>query len=79
MTTPQKTTQKTTQKTMQAMKENSGITIAELADICELSVDGIKYNLKVLTADGIIKRVGGRKNGHWEVTESRLYELYLIS
>ena len=32
-----------------------------------ISEDGIKYNLKALIKSGIIKRIGGRKLGHWEI------------
>ena len=44
-------------------------TRAELCrNIPELSDSGIKYNIARLQALGILRRVGGRKQGFWEVT-----------
>ena len=63
----QKTTQKTTQKIIEAIMGNSNISIEELAVICGLSRDGINYNIRNLKKQGIIRRVGPDKGGHWEV------------
>ena len=68
--TQQKTTQKTTQKIIEAIMDNSNISIEELADICGLSRDGINYNIRNLKKQGIIRRVGPDKGGHWEVITS---------
>ena len=65
--TSQKTTQKTTQKIIEAIMGNSNISIEELAVICGLSRDGINYNIRNLKKQGIIRRVGPDKGGHWEV------------
>ena len=35
--------------------------------ISDISEDGVKYNLARLQDLGIIKRVGGRKQGYWEI------------
>ena len=67
--TPQKTTQKTTQKIIEAIMGNSNISIEELAVICGLSRDGINYNIRNLKKQGIIRRVGPDKGGHWEVIQ----------
>lgn len=73
-----KTAQKTTQKELNKiqtkilseLKKNPSLTRAELALIIQnITEDGIKYNLKVLSKIGYIKRVGGRKEGHWEVKD----------
>jgi len=65
----QKTTQKTTQKILTLINENSQITRNELAKALDISPDGVKYHLNNLKKKGILKRVGGRKEGHWEVIE----------
>ena len=69
--TTQKTTRKTTQKTTQiilaAILENASVTRKELADLCGISSDGIKWQLKQMQEKGIIRRVGPDKGGHWEV------------
>ena len=67
--TSQKTTQKTTQKIIEAIMGNSNISIEELAVICGLSRDGINYNIRNLKKQGIIRRVGPDKGGHWEVIQ----------
>ena len=66
--TAQKTTQKTTQKIIDLLTENSAYSIKELtALIGNITEDGIKYNLSKLKKEGIIKRVGPDKGGHWEI------------
>lgn len=63
----QKTTQKTTQKILAAMEDNPNVTISELSEICEITVDGVKWQLRNLTKTGRIARIGGDRGGHWEV------------
>ncbi len=65
--TTQKTTQKTAQKIIEAIIGNPNISIEELAIVCRLSRDGINYNIRNLKKQGIIRRVGPDKGGHWEV------------
>ena len=65
--TREKTTQKTTQKMLDLMKNYPEITQSELAEKCNISVDGIKWQIKQLKEKGIIRRVGADKGGHWEV------------
>jgi ATP-dependent DNA helicase RecG len=64
----QKTTQKTTQKILNAMKEKTDVTTSELSEICGITVDGVKWQLRNLTKIGRISRVGGDRGGHWEVS-----------
>lgn len=72
------TTQKTTQKTTQIKSEiaknildvisaNKYITLQELADLLGKTRDGIKYHIIKLQNQGILKRVGPDKGGHWEI------------
>jgi ATP-dependent DNA helicase RecG len=46
---------------------NPNISIEELAVICGLTRDGINYNIRNLKKQGILRRVGPDKGGHWEV------------
>ena len=64
-----KTTQKTTQKMLELMKKNPYISTEELASICGLTRDGVNYNIRTLKTRGVIRRVGGRKEGYWMVVE----------
>ena len=40
------------------MKANPYVSREELAEICGLTSDGIKYNIRKLREKGIIKRIG---------------------
>ena len=63
----QKSNQKSNRKILDAMRESSGISIRELQEITGLSESGVKKIIRKLREDGIVKRVGGAKGGHWEV------------
>ena len=63
----QKSTQKSIQKTLELVRQNSLITISELAQQTGLSEPGIKKHLKKLQQQGLLKRIGPDKGGHWEV------------
>lgn len=66
--TTQETTQKTTQeKIIELIRKNPNITQAEMAEVLDLTRDGIAYNVKILKEKGIIERIGPTKNGIWEI------------
>jgi len=68
--TTQKTAHKTTQEILSAIRTNPAVTRSELASILNMTDDGAKYHLDKLRRQGVIKRVGPRKGGHWEVIEN---------
>lgn len=69
----EKTTQKTTQiklnknqiNILNLIEKNPSITRNELAEILNITSDGVKYNLKKLKDNNIIERVGPDKGGYW--------------
>lgn len=63
----QKSNRKSNQKILTAMSNNPNITIKELQELIGLSESGVKKVIRKLTSDGLIKRVGAAKGGHWEV------------
>ena len=65
--TTQKTAQKTTQKILDAISNNPNVTRLELSEICGITADGVKWQLRNLTKSGRIARIGGDRGGHWEV------------
>ncbi len=67
--TVEKTVEKSEDKILRLIRENPAITHEELAEITGLSRRGVEWNIKKLKEKGIIKRVGGKKGGHWEITE----------
>ena len=68
-------TDKTTDKTLSDMEKaildiifaDPGLSQKEMAKKIDLSVDGIRYHTDKLKKKGVIKRVGGKKRGQWEV------------
>ena len=68
--TREKTRVKTREKTIDLIKNNPKITSAELAEILEITVKGIEWNIKKLKEEGIIKRIGPTKGGYWEIIKN---------
>jgi len=64
LTSNQETTQ---EKIINLIKKNPAITQAEMAEILDLTRDGISYNIKILKEKGIIDRDGSTKNGIWKI------------
>jgi ATP-dependent DNA helicase RecG len=62
-----KTRVKTREKLLELISANPNITNQELADILELTVKGIEWQIKKLKEDGKLERIGGAKGGHWEI------------
>ena len=69
--TTEKTTQKTTEKILECIKQNPFISRKELSELCGITPDGIKWQLKSMQAHGQIIRIGPDKGGHWEVVEKQ--------
>ena len=69
--TTQKTTRKTTQKIIELIRNYPEITTEELAVKCGVTKDGIKWQLKKLKSQDIIRRVGPDKGGHWEIIKEK--------
>ena len=68
----QETTQETTQeKIINLIKKNPSITQVEMAEVLNLTRDGISYNIKALKEKGIIERVGSTKNRIWKINETK--------
>jgi len=51
------------------MRDNPNITLLELQSILSLGRTSIQNNVSSLRKRQIIKRVGSKKNGYWEVTD----------
>lgn len=49
------------------MRDNSKITLAELARFTGLSQTGVEKNTKNLQLSGVITRIGPAKGGYWKV------------
>jgi len=60
---------KTVGKLLGIIMENPKITREEMALKTGLSTRGVEYNLNKLKEEGLIKRIGPAKGGHWEITK----------
>lgn len=74
--TEKKVTQKVTvkvtpnqRKILDVIKSNPFVTQEELANIVGIARKNIISNMKKLQENGLIKRIGADKNGHWQVIE----------
>ena len=65
----EKSSEKSSEKIRQLLKQNSGVTISELAEELGKTTRAVEKNLKTLQKEGKIKRVGPDKGGHWEVID----------
>jgi len=62
---------KTSGMILDACRERSTVTISELAACVGVSERSIERNIRKLQAGGLLRRVGGRKEGYWEVLEEK--------
>lgn len=51
------------------IKENAKVTIDDMAAAIDITKRNIEKNIKILKDNGILLRVGGKKEGHWEIVD----------
>lgn len=61
--------QKSLQKTFSLILSNPNITAQQIADEIGITRVGVAKQLKKLQEQGIIRRVGPNKGGHWEIVD----------
>ena len=61
------TIENTVEKILLAIKNKPEITIKQLQQELGLSRRGIEWNISKLKKEGILKRIGPDKGGHWEI------------
>mgnify|MGYP005843571787 CR=1 FL=1 len=54
---------------LQLIRNNKFITRDEMAEKCKVSVETIKRDISKMQNANLIKRVGSRKTGHWQILE----------
>ncbi len=65
-----KTRVKTRVKILDAIRYNPRITVPELCAVVNLTQKGIEWNIKKLKSEGLLRRVGPAKGGHWELSKT---------
>ena len=58
-------------KIISLMKENSKISITEIADKVGISTTSIEKNGGYLRKQGIVRRIGPAEGGYWEVVKGK--------
>ena len=58
---------KTRDKILKIIEANPSITLPELSVQLDISLAGIKKNIRQLQTEGSLRRIGPDKGGHWEV------------
>ena len=58
---------KTSGKILAALKEDGHLTIPELASMIGVTERSIERNIRKLQEQGLLRRIGPAKGGHWEV------------
>ena len=56
-------------KILDACREKPSITIPELAELIGITERSVQRNMQNLQKHGLLRRIGGRKEGYWEVME----------
>jgi len=62
-----KTSEKKFNQTLMLMKETPTLTIAKIAETLNISNRAVEMQIHYLKKEGLLKRVGSRRNGRWEV------------
>lgn len=68
--TPGKTREKTREKILSLISEDPHISTAELAEVIGITQKGIDWQMTKLKKEGLLKRIGPAKGGHWKVIQS---------
>lgn len=68
--TRRKSVGKASEKILGSCRENSSITIEELAALIGITDRSVERNIQSLREKGLLRRIGGRKEGHWEVLDT---------
>ncbi|MEW6040080.1 MAG: winged helix-turn-helix transcriptional regulator [Elusimicrobiota bacterium] len=67
--TVEKTREKTREKILRFIKKNPAITTSDIAKKTGLTSKGVEWNISKMKKDGLIKRIGPDKGGHWKIKE----------
>ncbi|HUT43239.1 MAG TPA: winged helix-turn-helix transcriptional regulator, partial [Desulfobacterales bacterium] len=58
---------KTSEKILTALKNDGDLTISDLASLIGVTERSIERNIRKLQEQGLLRRIGPAKGGHWEV------------
>ena len=67
----EKSREKSREKIINIIRNNPMVTQLELSNMLQISTKAIEKQIKNLKEDGIIRRVGPDKGGHWQVVNDK--------
>lgn len=67
----EETREKTREKILKLIFEDPSISTEQMSSKTGISPKGIEWQIKRLKKDGILKRIGPTKSGHWEIIEEK--------
>ena len=67
---PQKTLQKTPQKILASIRANSFVGTQEMTNAIGVERSTVARAIAKLKREGMLRRIGPDKGGHWEVVEN---------
>ena len=67
--TMEKSSEKSSEKIIDIIKQSPKITAKEISIVLGISSRGVEKQIKNLREQGILRRIGPDKGGHWEVVE----------
>ena len=70
--TREKTRGKTRGKIIRLISKNPYITTEELSEKTGLTIKGIEWNIKKLKNENLLKRIGSKKGGYWQIINNNL-------
>lgn len=59
----------TQRKILEMILDNSKVTQTEMAEVLDITTRAVKKNIKELTEEGILERIGSARGGYWNVKE----------
>ena len=62
-----KSSVKTTERILELLSDKGDMTMADLAEMIGISQRAVEKQVAKLGTESRVRRVGGRKVGHWEV------------
>ena len=60
-------------KILAAVRQNARITLPELASEIGITERSVEKNIQKLQDEGLLRRIGAAKGGHWEIAEIPLF------